>query len=756
MSRLTAFLLLFICACLGVSQTFIVTNSGPASGLTNDELVYDITIQTNNPQGVQNIEFGAFIRTTPTPNGWNTVTSTSSWGVGGWQGNGDVVYTTFFLGKGNVVNVQVRVHCDPGFEGDLSVEAYARLSGGFTVRKQVITKVGPMKVRILDAVTGQPLAGPELQPSVLRLNSSLSPLSMVRRRCKVEVEAPTLPGRYFRAYVVPNATSGGHDHPTPTDRLHGWLLAWTSGDPNYPLTGPSAQPGTLQTSGYEITPYRAYLDGFGKAQFQYVAPEISGTESIVVVTEELLEPDRYYVPTDVRVRVPSLVPVIENENLELYSSDVNTEHHARGALSGRYFVTEAMRQAIEALAINFKADLGTKLKVNDASLVDGGLFDISGQWAYPHIGHRAGIEFDLGGVATPNSTVERIAREQGWWTVPGPEKKSSLIVEGTHYHFILRGQGTPYMALQRYRTSWHDQANRILKVEMDFLNKGGADAVTNVISSATSDDNRVTVQSGTGTDFGSASIRQPRTATLLMHVPGAVSQFLLTVRGVSTLQSQPNHPFVGDLQLGGLHGVGYYLLPITPGTPKLRSFVLTQYSSLPPNSMGAGQPIGARVSLNGPAVTPTVVNLTSSNPGAALVPPTVTIPVGQAYRNFTITTSKVPPQAVSLTASSGSVTLPPVTLNLLATIQSATFSPSSVKKGLPTTLTVVFTGTAAPGTTLYLNVPSDRFVVPGSTQYAVGGLNQIQIPLTTKTAGNGTVTCTLNLNKVQATVTITP
>ncbi len=755
MLRLLALWTLLCLCVLSTGQTFIVTNSGPASGLSNDELVYDITIQTNNPQGVQNIEFGAMIRTTPTPNGWNTVTSTSNWGVGGWQGNGDVVYTTYFLGKGTVVNVQVRVHCDPGFKGDLSVEAYARLSGGYTLKKQVITKVGPMKVRILDAVTGQPLAGPELQPSVLRVNS-ITPLEVVRRRCKLLVEAPTLAGRFFRAYVLPSETSGGHDHPTPTDRLHGWFRNWTTGDPGFPVTGPSAKPGTLEFSGYDMNkmPYRAQFDAFGKAEFQYIAPEISGSESIVVETEELLEPDRYKIPTDIRLRFPNLVPVVANENLELYSSNVTQEKHAPGTYTGRYYVTETMRQAIEAFAINFKADLGTKLKVNDASLVDGGLFDISGEWLHPHIAHRNGREFDLGGVSTPNATVERIAREQGWWTIPGPKKAPSYFAEGSHYHFVQLGQGTPYMALLRYRTSWHDQANRVLKVEMDFLNKGGVDAVTNMITTATAD-NGVTVQSGTNTDFGSANIRVQRTATLLLNVPGGVSQFILNVRGESTLQSQPNHPFVGDLELGGLHGVGYYLLTVSTGPPKLRSFVLTKFSDMPGNSVGAGQPIGGRVYLNGPAITPTVVNLTSSNPGVAQVPANVVIPVGQSNRSFTVTTAKVSPQTVTLTASSGSVTLP-ITLNLLASIQSLSFSPPTVQKGQVATLNVVFTGVASAGTNLHFNVPTDKFVSAAVRSFPVGGQSQFQLPLTTKAVGAGTVTATLNRNKVQASVTITP
>ena len=67
-----------------------------------------------------------------------------------------------------------------------------------------------------------------------------------------------------------------------------------------------------------------------------------------------------------------------------------------------------------------------RLAYNGMSLVDGGLFDISGMWAPPHSSHRFGVDADLRLVP-----VAQRRRLRQLITAAGI---STVIVEGNHWH----------------------------------------------------------------------------------------------------------------------------------------------------------------------------------------------------------------------------------------------------------------------------------------------------------------------------------
>lgn len=83
--------------------------------------------------------------------------------------------------------------------------------------------------------------------------------------------------------------------------------------------------------------------------------------------------------------------------------------------------------------------------------------------------------------------------------------------------------------------------------------------------------------------------------------------------------------------------------------------VLDSFFLVPASLVGGASSTGNRVSLNGPARPGgTVVTLTSSNPSAATVPASVTVPAGDSVAQFTVTTFPMAADTVvTITASSG-------------------------------------------------------------------------------------------------------
>lgn len=154
------------------------------------------------------------------------------------------------------------------------------------------------------------------------------------------------------------------------------------------------------------------------------------------------------------------------------------------------------------------------------------------------------------------------------------------------------------------------------------------------------------------------------------------------------------------------------------------------------------------------------VALSSSNPAAASVPATVTIPGGSTSVQFTITTSKVNNnQLVTITATASATVQAAATLNVLApSLLSVTVSPSTVTGGDNALLTVALNSTAPPGGAVVnlsaapggvVNMPASITIPAGASQAtATIGTNSV----TTDT--NVVITASRGGINVNATLTV--
>jgi hypothetical protein len=158
----------------------------------------------------------------------------------------------------------------------------------------------------------------------------------------------------------------------------------------------------------------------------------------------------------------------------------------------------------------------------------------------------------------------------------------------------------------------------------------------------------------------------------------------------------------------------------------------------------------------------TVVNLTSSNPSAAPVPASVTVPEGFALSPapFSFTLGQVTaPTPVTITATVGSssmsvqITVQPPSLNNLS------LSPSSITGGASAGGIVMLNGIAPPGGAVVSLTSSSPAVQPPASVTVAAGSPSVSFNVPTSAVSattTATVTATWNGGSVQAQITLTP
>jgi hypothetical protein len=132
-----------------------------------------------------------------------------------------------------------------------------------------------------------------------------------------------------------------------------------------------------------------------------------------------------------------------------------------------------------------------------------------------------------------------------------------------------------------------------------------------------------------------------------------------------------------------------------------------QQLSLTPNTVVGGNTITGRVRLWQPAISDTVVDLTTDASGLVTFPNgnTVTVPAGVDSATFTIQTHGVGPQTdVPVTASLLGVGKTEFVRLLAANLATVTFDPVRVTSGTPATGTVTLDGEAGPAFTVDLSI----------------------------------------------------
>ena len=156
-----------------------------------------------------------------------------------------------------------------------------------------------------------------------------------------------------------------------------------------------------------------------------------------------------------------------------------------------------------------------------------------------------------------------------------------------------------------------------------------------------------------------------------------------------------------------------------------------------------------------------VVNLASSNTGAATVPATVTVPNGASTASFTVTTAAVATTTTSsLTASTG-VSSQTATLTVTGgptgpSLSSVTLNPTSVAGGASSTGTVTLSAAApAGGLVVSLASSSAKATVPASVTVAAGQTTATFTATTTAVAANAIATITATLSGVSQTASLT-
>ena len=178
------------------------------------------------------------------------------------------------------------------------------------------------------------------------------------------------------------------------------------------------------------------------------------------------------------------------------------------------------------------------------------------------------------------------------------------------------------------------------------------------------------------------------------------------------------------------------------------------------NPLASGNTTWVQLQLSGAPASATNVALTSSNPGAAPVPSSVTMPANIAWTQFQMQAGQVAsatPATITATlngaSASGQITIGESALKTL------TISPSAINGGATASGIVMLTGQAPPGgATVMLSSdnaaatpPASVFVNPGSFS------TSFTLPTSMVTANTtATLTATWNGASVQGKVTLTP
>jgi hypothetical protein len=182
-------------------------------------------------------------------------------------------------------------------------------------------------------------------------------------------------------------------------------------------------------------------EGQGSCTVTYFPHEISGTELITARADGFPDTQQR-----VTVQVEGLQPL--EANPELYVLVGAPNNHAGTndpcrpvAPRSRHFInhwgTPNLNAAVVRIADTMLRETGILLRVNDMSLLHGGLFDIDNDWHTPHMSHRIGKAVDIGFNGIRNGVCTRYDLKL-LRTVIREVTKKAPGVEGDHYHANLQ------------------------------------------------------------------------------------------------------------------------------------------------------------------------------------------------------------------------------------------------------------------------------------------------------------------------------
>jgi len=139
----------------------------------------------------------------------------------------------------------------------------------------------------------------------------------------------------------------------------------------------------------------ARTDANGRIQFGYRAPVFGGEIEFVATT--ISEGDTLVARDTLRVKVPDLELLANGADYVKLGGAANHHGPPGFAEDHNHYGTSATVLAMNSIAVAYRDSLPNEqiLHINDISLTNGGLFDVSGQWRPPHTTHRTGEDVDI-------------------------------------------------------------------------------------------------------------------------------------------------------------------------------------------------------------------------------------------------------------------------------------------------------------------------------------------------------------------------
>ena len=188
-------------------------------------------------------------------------------------------------------------------------------------------------------------------------------------------------------------------------------------------------------SGSEVETTVCITQQDGRATVTFNAPVVSGTHTI---TAECVSPTCTGTASgDINVKVPGLEPMPYSTLYVFVGGETGKAH------MDNHYLTPAASGKIQQLSEDYHSrfPFSPVLRVNDASLVWGGVLDINGSWTVPHIQHRRGMVIDVRANqlpdAIPNSNdfvfQDTLKKLGGRWILEGQGTSNE------HYHILLLG-----------------------------------------------------------------------------------------------------------------------------------------------------------------------------------------------------------------------------------------------------------------------------------------------------------------------------
>lgn len=233
------------------------------------------------------------------------------------------------------------------------------------------------------------------------------------------------------------------------------------------------------------------------------------------------------------------------------------------------------------------------------------------------------------------------------------------------------------------------------------------------------------------------------TRTVLSLTPGQKFWRVHSVQG----NSSPTTAAVTAWSTTGTFTVGS-----APPTPVSVAFTT--------NPLTGGDTAWVQLQLSGAPPNPANISVTSSNPSAASVPATITMPANLAWTQFQMQAGQVTsPMPVTITATlNGSSASAQLTVQPTA-LKSLTITPATINGGAQAGAVVRLTGQAPPGGAIVGLSSNSPAVSPPTSVFVNPGGFSASFPLQTNrvtTNTTATVTATWNGVSTPAQVTVTP